>query len=161
MMKSTLRSFGIGIFLAGSIMTINNQFIHQGMATSSNNSLKSKDNTQKDTVIIKKSELASLKEEATNAKEQLAKIQTDYNSLKDDHTSQKKNVKSYTLVIKRGMGTTEVSKALKKGGIIQDDAKFELYMINKKKAKHIQIGDYKLTSNMKNAEILKVITNAK
>lgn len=161
MKKSTLRSFGIGVFLAGSIMAVNNHFIHQNVKVGSNISLTSKDNTQKGTVVVKKSELDSLKAEATHAKEQLAKIQTDYSNLKNGHTSQKKNVKSYTLVIKRGMGTTEVSKALKKGGIIKDDAEFERYMINKKKAKDIQIGDYKLTSDMKRTEILKVITNAK
>lgn len=160
MMKSSLRSFGIGVFLAGSIMAVNNHFIHQNVKVGSNISLASKDNAQKGTVSIKKSELDSLKTEATQAKEQLAKIQTDYNNLKNGHSSQKKNVKSYTLVITRGMGTTEVSKALKKGGIIKDDAEFELYMINKKKAKDIQIGEYKLTSDMKNDEILKAITDA-
>ncbi len=157
MIKSTLRSFGIGVFLAGSIMAITTQL----NLDDSNVPSKTSNGSSKDTVVIKKTELNALKEEATDAKEQLAKIQTDYNNLKADQTTKKDNIQSYTLVIKRGMGTSEVSKALKNGGIIKDDAEFERYIINHDQAKYIQIGDYKLTSEMTNKEILKVITKPK
>ncbi|MGG0658615.1 endolytic transglycosylase MltG [Rummeliibacillus pycnus] len=160
MMKSTLRSIGIGVFLAGSIMAINHQ-LDQKNTSKIITTLKSTDGDQKGTVVIKKSELAALKKDAADAKAQLAKIQTDYNSLKADQTSKKDTVKSYTLVIKRGMGTAEVSKALKDGGIVKNDAEFERYIINKNQVKNIQIGDYQLTSNMTNDEILKIITKAK
>ncbi len=157
MIKSTLRSFGIGAFLAGSIMAITTQL----NLDDSNVPSKTSNGSSKDTVVIKKTELNALKEEATDAKEQLAKIQTDYNNLKADQSTKKDNIQSYTLVIKRGMGTSEVSKALKNGGIIKDDAEFERYIINHDQAKYIQIGDYKLTSEMTNEEILKVITKPK
>ncbi|WP_397539291.1 hypothetical protein [Rummeliibacillus pycnus] len=160
MMKSSLRSFGIGIFFAGAILAINNHF-DQNTSASTKTTIKSTNSDQKGTVVIKKAELATLKAEAADAKAQLAKIQTDYNNLKTDQTTKKDSVKTYTLMIKRGMGTAEVSKALKTGGIVKDDAEFERYIINKNEAKDIQIGDYKLTSDMTHAEILKIITKAK
>ena len=156
MMKSTIRSFGIGLFLAGSIMTIQTHFFEEN----TQNSIKA----SKGSVVIKKEELDTLKEEAADAKEQLAKIQTDYQTLKKENTStskEKKEVTTYKLVIKKGMGTTEVSKALKDGGIIKDDGELERYIINKNKAKDIQIGDYQLSSDMSNKDIVKIITSAK
>ncbi|WP_102691353.1 MltG/YceG/YrrL family protein [Rummeliibacillus pycnus] len=160
MMKSIFRSIGIGMFLAGTILAVNNYF-NPDTSAKTITTFKSTSSSQKDTVIIKKKELTALKAEAADAKAQLAKIQTDYNQLKNDSSAKKDPVKSYTLAIKRGMGTAEVSKALKDGGIVQNDAEFERYIINKDQAKNIQIGDYKLTSDMTNAEILKVITTAK
>ncbi|MBO2534992.1 endolytic transglycosylase MltG [Rummeliibacillus suwonensis] len=163
MMKSTIRSLGIGFFLAGSIMAINNQF-NPEKTTASITSSKSSATDQKGTVVIKKAELNTLKEEAADAKEQLAKIQTDYQNLKKEQSSksnEKNKVTSYKLAIKKGMGTTEVSEALKEGGIIKNAAEFERYIINEDKAKYIQIGDYPLTSDMSNEEILKIITSGK
>lgn len=156
MMKSTIRSFGIGIFLAGSIMAINTHFSQE----KTDNSIKA----PKGSVVIKKEELDTLKKESSSAKQQLAKIQTDYQNLKKEQsakTTTKPKVKSYKLIIKKGMGTTEVSKALKDGGIIKNDGEFERYIINKNKAKDIQIGDYNLSSDMSSTEILKVITSGK
>lgn len=163
MMKSTLRSFGIGLFIAGSIMTVNN-YLTPEKAADSNAISKSSDAPQKGTVVIKEEELDALKDDAADAKEQLAKIQTDYQNLKKDQASKndvKNTVTSYKLVIKKGMGTTEVSKKLKNGGIIKNDAEFERYMINKNQAQQIQIGNYNLTSDMSKEEILKVITTGK
>ncbi|MGX9135265.1 hypothetical protein ACWV26_12965 [Rummeliibacillus sp. JY-2-4R] len=157
MIKSTLRSFGCGIFLAGSLMSLSTHFNSNDSNIPSKASLVN----SKDTVVIKKSELNALKEETTNVKAQLAKIQTNYNNLKADQTTKKNSVKSYTLVIKKGMGTSEVSKALKNGGIIKDDAEFERYIINRDQAKFIQIGDYKISSDMTNEEILTIITKPK
>ena len=160
MIKTTLRSLGVGIFLAGTILAINNYF-NPNTSAKTISTFKSTNSSQKNTVVIKKEELTALKEEADDAKAQLAKIQTDYNNLKNDPSPKKDHIKTYTLEIKRGMGTSEVSKALKDGGILQNDAEFERYIINKDQAKNIQIGDYKLTSDMTNAEILKIITTAK
>lgn len=156
MMKSTIRSFGIGIFLAGSIMAINTHFFQE----KADNSIKA----PKGSVVIKKEELDTLKKQSSAAKQQLAKIQTDYQNLKKEQSSNaktKSKVTSYKLIIKKGMGTTEVSKALKDGGIIKNDGEFERYIINKNKAKDIQIGDYNLSSDMSKVEILKVITSGK
>ncbi|MGE7921998.1 endolytic transglycosylase MltG [Viridibacillus arvi] len=157
MRKSSIRAFGIALFLAGAIFTFVDFITSDTEAA--------KINVPKGTVLIKKTELEAINVEAAEAKKQLAKIQTDYSALKNNtvavNTSAKKAVKSFTLVIKKGMGTSEVSSALEKAGIIKDAGDFELYVIKNDKASSLQIGTYDLNVKMTTAEIVKKITRSK
>jgi len=159
MRKSSIRAFGIALFLAGA------SFTFVDFITSDADIEAANINVPKGTVLIKKTELEAINAEAAEAKEQLAKIQTDYSALKNNtvsvNSSAKKTVKSYTLVIKKGMGTSEVSLALEKAGIIKDAGDFELYVIKNDKASSLQIGTYDLNIKMTTAEIVKKITRSK
>ncbi|MCM3316213.1 endolytic transglycosylase MltG [Rummeliibacillus stabekisii] len=154
MRKSTLRSFGLGLFIAGSAM-----FLYDEFTEKPSNDRIAASSSKGNIVKIQKDKLVSLQKEAAEAKEQLAKIQTDYNQLKNDSAAKK--IHSYTLVINRGMDSEDVSQAIKKGGIIKDERAFERFMADKDASKNIQIGDYKLTSDMSNQEILNIITRKK
>ncbi|MBK3493990.1 endolytic transglycosylase MltG [Viridibacillus sp. YIM B01967] len=159
MRKSSIRAFGIALFVAGA------SFTTADFLTQDDNTEAAKANLPKGSVIIKKNELETINVEAAEAKEQLAKIQTDYNALKNNtvttKTLAKKQVNSYTLVIKKGMGTSEVSETLEKAGMIKDAGDFELYIIKNDKASSLQIGSYDLTVNMTTAQIAKKITRSK
>lgn len=159
MRKSSIRAFGIAFFVAGASFAFAD-FITRDADTEAANI-----NVPKGTILIKKEELKSINKEAAEAKEQLAKIQTDYSALKNNtvavNASAKKSIKSYTLVIKKGMGTSEVSSALEKAGMIKDAGDFELYVINNNKASSLQIGSYDINIKMTTAEIVKKITRRK
>lgn len=59
------------------------------------------------------------------------------------------------------MGTSEVSEALEKAGMIKSASDFESYIINEGKASSIQLGKNKLNSEMSQKEILTAITTPK
>jgi TPP-dependent indolepyruvate ferredoxin oxidoreductase alpha subunit len=70
----------------------------------------------------------------------------------------KQEEKKATLVIAGGMSPGDVALMLKSQGIIDDESKFERYLIDQGFHTKVQIGTYELTNSMDYYQIAKVIT---
>ncbi|MBQ0140336.1 MAG: endolytic transglycosylase MltG [Kurthia sp.] len=151
--KVALRSFGIGLFVAGASLSL---FQMQNEAKS-NSTVKDTKTVSKDSVVMKKAEVKDLEE-------QIAQLQQKNKELQQ--ASKKKidsapEVKTFTLNVEAGMGTREVSKKLKNAGMIADANTFEAYIINAGKSSSIQLGKTELNASMSQKEILQAITKRK
>lgn len=73
-------------------------------------------------------------------------------------TEEVKQEKKTTLVIAGGMSPGDVALMLKSQGIIDDESKFERYLIQQGFHTKVQIGTYELTNSMDYYQIAKVIT---
>lgn len=146
--KSVIRTIGISIFVAGATMSL----------TQMKQEADGKTTPTKDEVVVKKSDIKQYQQQITKLQEENAVL-----AKKKDATPSKtkKEVKTYTLDIRSGMGTSEVSEALEKGGMIKSASDFESYIINEGKASSIQLGKNKLNSEMSQKEILTAITTPK
>lgn len=69
--------------------------------------------------------------------------------------------KKFTLVIAGGMSPWDVAVMLKSQGIIDDESKFERFLIDNGYHTKVQIGQYELTTGMDYTQIAKVITKNK
>jgi hypothetical protein len=69
-----------------------------------------------------------------------------------------KEEKKFTLVIAGGMTPGDVAIMLESQGIIDDETKFERFLIDKGYHTKVQIGQYELTGGMDYHQIAKVIT---
>ena len=70
----------------------------------------------------------------------------------------KEEVKKFTLIIASGMSPGDVAIMLKSQGIIDDESKFERFLIDKGYHTKVQIGQYELTSGLDYHQIAKIIT---
>lgn len=71
----------------------------------------------------------------------------------------KDDVKKYTLVVEENMVPSTISEKLAENKIIKDAADFNKYMEDNNYSPYLQIGEFKLTSDMSNKEIAQTITN--
>lgn len=83
---------------------------------------------------------------------------------KDDKDNKKKKkkknkAKTYTLVVEENMVISNVSQKLEENKIIKDAAKFNKFMEDNDYSPYLQIGEFKLKSDMTHEEIAKAITN--
>ena len=69
-----------------------------------------------------------------------------------------KEEKKFTLIIASGMSPGDVATMLESQGIIDDETKFERFLIDKGYHTKVQIGKYELTSGLDYHQIAKIIT---
>lgn len=72
--------------------------------------------------------------------------------------AQKEASAVYTLEIKPGMTSSDISKALQSAGIIKNAAEFNEYLQKRELAGHIQVGTYHVNKEMTFSELGKIIT---
>lgn len=77
----------------------------------------------------------------------------------DDSTDEEEEVREFVLKIEAGMHSRNIGEVLKKYGIVEDERDFERYVLELGVDRRIQIGEFKLTSNMTMDDIVKIITN--
>lgn len=105
--------------------------------------------------VIDNNEFAKLNEKKTAAKEDKTKAEAPAHKAKPEEV---KEEKKFTLVIAGGMTPGDVAVMLKSQGIIDDEDKFERFLIDKGYHMKVQIGRYDLTGGMDYDQIAKVIT---
>jgi len=105
--------------------------------------------------VMDSNEFARLNEKKTAAKEEKTKAEAPAEKAK---TEEVKEEKKFTLVIAGGMTPGDVAVMLKSQGIIDDEDKFERFLIDKGYHMKVQIGRYELTGGMDYDQIAKVIT---
>lgn len=154
MKSSSIRSFGIGLFLAGAIVQLQS-FTDKEEITS--------------THMIEKEAYEQSQAELKNVKQQLAQLQIDLENAQNqssnptlENPNQEEAVqngaKQSILIIQSGMTPSEIGEILERTGIIQNKLDFEDYIVTQKLAGKIQIGEYELDSSMTIKEITEKIT---
>lgn len=98
------------------------------------------------------------KEKAENKEKEEQKEEEKNNEKKEDKQPE---TSSYTLQIKPGMLTPEITELLEENKIIDDAAKFNRYLEEHEYSPKIQIGNFKLTSDMDYYQIAETITDYK
>ncbi|WP_423407406.1 hypothetical protein AABM38_16635 [Heyndrickxia sp. MSNUG] len=105
--------------------------------------------------VMDNDEVAKLNEKSAAAKTEKTKAEAPAEKAKPEEV---KEEKKFTLVIAGGMTPGDVAVMLKSQGIIDDEDKFERFLIDKGYHMKVQIGRYELTGGMDYDQIAKVIT---
>jgi hypothetical protein len=107
--------------------------------------------------VLSSDEFAKLNEKkAEVAKEEKPKEEAP--AEKAEEVKEEKEQKKFTLVIAGGMSPGDVAIMLKSQGIIDDEKKFERFLIDQGYHTKVQIGQYELTSGLDYHQIAKIIT---
>ena len=167
-MKKTLRGIGIGLFLAGAIFTIIQQFnepISQEKAS-----------TYKKEIKDLEQQLAEAKEQLTNLETSApitdtaeAKQGTSTNTEKQQEVEQVDNVEQSseenvvhgTILIYEGVTAYDIGKQAEDAGIIENGRELELYLSKPEYARSLQIGQFELHSDMTLEQMAKTLTGKK
>ena len=83
------------------------------------------------------------------------------NNIMEAYYIKNSDIKEFTFTIERGMYSEAVTKLLVQGGIITNEAEFNLFMENTGYEEKIQTGVYTVNSGMSYEEIAKIITKNK
>lgn len=151
MKRASIRSLGIGLFIAGAVFQI--QHLTQA------DKIISKHTINEDAYEKSQTELKLVKQ-------QLAQLQLDLENAQMEHiTPEKKDENANNLVIKSflvilpGMNSEQISDTLVRAGIIESNKELQDYMLSNNLTGLIQIGEYELNSTMTIEEIATIITN--
>ncbi|MEN1970523.1 hypothetical protein WMZ97_20935 [Lentibacillus sp. N15] len=82
----------------------------------------------------------------------------DQDKNKEQDKDKKKEEKTYTLTIKSGMASSEISDDLKANGIIDDAGKFSKFLKDNDYDQRVQLGKFKVKSSMNQQELAQKIT---
>lgn len=107
------------------------------------------------------------KEDKENKEDKEEKKETnkESNEKNNDEKKDKKNDKekqkkvTYTLKVKENMLPSTISEVLEENKIIDDALKFSKFLEDNDYSPYIQIGEFKLTSDMSMEEVAKTLTN--
>lgn len=164
MKRSSVRAFGIALFLAGALYTTIDQF-HINLASVG---IKTPEQVNNKTI-------ASLKQQLQTANKKIESLQSQTSSTKTSNseqpsTSEKQVTKkmtdeqkkideqTYTLVIYRNMSIYTICQKLEEAGIIDNALELEMYLAKDQYLGKLQIGEYSLNTSMSLEEIANTIT---
>ncbi|HAQ06615.1 MAG TPA: hypothetical protein DCR24_03470 [Bacillus bacterium] len=173
MNKRTAQSFALGILFsaiflwAGSSVIADNEPKQQVTVANAKQLLEKKgykvlNNSDFTKLSEKKAEVKEgTKEEAVKEepkKEGIEEKPQAEDIAEETDKSEAKEEKNFTLVIAEGVTPGDVAANLKNQGIIEEEKKFERYLIDQGFHTKIQIGEYQLNGTMDYYQIAKIIT---
>lgn len=164
MNKSSIRAFGIALFLVGALLAIAVRFdFNIGLPPKASTNTEHVEELQKKLEQANK-EIALLKEQAKQApKENNQKTDAPETKAEDNHkpADTPTNATTMTLQIYSGITPYIVAQKLEDGRIIENSVEMELLLANPKYSRSLQIGSYDVNSSMSLEEIAKLITGKK
>lgn len=162
MKKQSIRSFALGMLLTVSILGVYYYYIQEETVTddiSMNIDNAKKLVKEEGYMILSESEYNDLR---TKQKELVKESPPTDTSKKTESTEDVKELEEesykYTLKITRGMSISSISKLLEKHKIIENREKFECFLTKNGYQTDIQVGAFKLNSDMSLKKIAKIIT---
>ncbi|TQR19544.1 endolytic transglycosylase MltG [Psychrobacillus vulpis] len=156
MNKASIRSLGIGLFLAGAVFQLQHLFKTDEI-TSTNTTIEEAYEKSQSELKTVKQQLAQLQLDLENAqKVQASAEKVEQQPSKDDKTTN--DVTNFVLIVQSGMTSKDISYALESAEIILNKQDFEDYLITQNLAGRIQIGEYELDSSMTIKQIAQIIT---
>lgn len=165
MTKRGMRGFAAGLWLAAAVLAYFH-FTDQGTEKAeANPDHPTKAQVQQflqshNEIAVNKKEYNALKKASTKKKsDQKNKKDNQANDEKDEQNKEKKSTHKTKLKIKKGMTSQDVAEQLKKAKIIQDADKLQDYMGDHDLEEKVQLGSFKLSSDMKLKKIAKKITS--
>lgn len=162
MNASSIRAFGIALFLIGAMLSLAQRFdLNIGLATNPDPSDKEIVSLQKKLEVANK-EIALLKEQLpeneTAEPKSADERKNDSTSDGEEQTKESGDAKTMTLQIYSGITPYVVAQKLEEGDIISNSVEMELLLANPKYSRSLQIGSYEVNSSMSSGEIAKLIT---
>lgn len=158
MKRGSIRSLGIGLFIAGAVF----QILHTSQSEETTSSKAINDEAYKKSqseLKIVKQQLAQLQLDLENAKkERITEVDGQTDEKKAKESSTQKSTSNSTLIVKSGMNSRDISSALESTGIIQNKQDFEDYLDANNLTGLIQIGEFELNSSMTMKQIAEKIT---
>lgn len=163
-MKSSLRAFGIGLFVAGMCFTLSTQF---GFFSPDEKSVITKEEQEENTQLkaaeaSKPLPVAQVEEEALPTEPTTEKdAKSEEVPAQDNVTPTESDVKIATIFIYEGMSLYEIGRQVEGEGIVLNGREVELYLSRPEYSRSIQKGAFDLRSDMTIEEIAKVLTGKK
>ena len=167
-MKQILRGIGIGLFLAGALFTLIQQF---------NEPLSQKEaSTYEKQILDLEQQLAKaqkqpINNEAPTPPADTTKVEQDTTTKteKQQETAQVENTKQTseenvvhgTILVYEGVTLYDVGKQAEDMGIIKNGRELELYLSKPEYARSLQIGQFELHSTMTVEQMAKILTGKK
>ena len=155
-MNKTIRHIGIGLFLAGAALQIEENVEKDDITSTSAITEVAYDQAQQELTEVKK-QLAKLQLDLNNAQQEQANA-SEENVDAESTTETDPTVASMTLTIQIGMTSSEISAQLEDAGIILNRVDMDDYLSDQGLAGRIQVGSYKLNSSMSLKQIAETIT---
>jgi len=159
MNKSTIRAFGLAIFVVGALLALASRFdVNIGLPAKSSPNPKYVEELQ--------NKLNKADQEIAALKKQVKQVHTTEETSTTDSSEQPAKETSadgttMTLQIYSGITPYIVAQKLEDGGIIPNSVEMELLLANARYARSLQIGAYEVNSSMSLEEIAKLITGKK
>lgn len=154
MNKRTAQAFALGILFSALFMWAGSSVIADKKPEQKETVSEAKKQLEsKGYKVLKDQEYAKLNEKKAAVEEKAVK-----EAPKVEKVEEKKK---FTLVIAGGMSPWDVAVSLKSQGIIDDETKFERFLIDNGYHTKVQIGQYELTTGMDYTQVAKVITKNK
>ncbi|KPN96123.1 hypothetical protein [Lysinibacillus sp. ZYM-1] len=159
MNKSTIRAFGLAIFVVGALLALASRF-------DVNIGLPAKSSSNPQYVEELQNKLNKADQEIAALKKQVKQVHTTEETSTTDSSEQPAKETSadgttMTLQIYSGITPYIVAQKLEDGGIIPNSVEMELLLANARYARSLQIGAYEVNSSMSLEEIAKLITGKK
>jgi DNA-nicking Smr family endonuclease len=159
MNKRTAQAFALGLFFAAIFLWAGNSVIaekepEKKVAMSDAKKMLE----EKGYKVLSSAEFAELNEKKTEVvKEEKPKEEAPAEKA-EEAKEEVKEEKKFTLIIASGMSPGDVATMLESQGIIDDETKFERFLIDKGYHTKVQIGKYELKSGLDYHQIAKIIT---
>ena len=159
MNNSTIRAFGLAIFVVGALLALASRFdVNIGLPAKSSSNPKYVEELQ--------NKLNKADQEIAALKKQVKQVHTTEETSTTDSSEQPAKETSadgttMTLQIYSGITPYIVAQKLEDGGIIPNSVEMELLLANARYARSLQIGAYEVNSSMSLEEIAKLITGKK
>ncbi|MBC6314629.1 hypothetical protein [Listeria grandensis] len=158
-MKQSLRMLALGFLISAVLLLVFDTFF-------SSSAQAEKSAEPKTTTTAKSADNASYKKKYEDllaaqelAKSQAAEAQKAVAAKKKAEEEKAKQIKKFTLVIKKGDPSSKAGNELQIAGIIKSGAEFDKFLRANGYEKYVRDGSYALTSNMTADQIAKIITH--
>ncbi|CAI9388681.1 endolytic transglycosylase MltG [Niallia sp. Sow4_A1] len=161
MKKQSLRSFAIGMLLSASV--IGSYYFYMEKNTHQDeNFLNTNDATtylkKQGFIVLSNVEYEELNKSIEENKQEQAKSDTEANNKQEEAEKEAQETYSYTLKVKSGMSISTIAELLYKNKIVKDQEEFETYLIDNDYHTKIQVGSFRLTSEMSHKKIAVTLT---
>ncbi|MEC2076560.1 hypothetical protein [Metabacillus fastidiosus] len=166
MSKVGFQAFAAGMIVATSVMGAS-YFLENNQKSAEQSVQKEVTDAQVKNYLSKKGQLAISNEEYDDLKNQKEKLLIEQKNNQVNKTEQNKEQpkeqekKKYTLMIRKGMSTSDVSNLLQANGIIASSKDFNQFLIKGNYHTKVQLGDFEVVQGMNFQQITAVITKNK
>lgn len=170
-MKKLLQGFGIGLFLAGAVITLLSQFTDFEQSKDDNEVAQLKKQ-----LLAAEQEIATLNEAVaqasvpaeTDSKDRTKEVENSESASNEQNEEKQTNSKSTiqnntatvtgTILIYEGVSLYDIGKQAEDQGIVQNGRELELYLSKPEYARSIQKGQFDLNSDMSLNEMARILT---
>ncbi|MGG3889257.1 endolytic transglycosylase MltG [Metabacillus fastidiosus] len=166
MSKVGFQAFAAGMIVATSVMGAS-YFLENNQKSAEQSVQKEVTDAQVKNYLSKKGQLAISNEEYDDLKNQKEKLLIEQKNNQANKAEQNKEQpkeqekKKYTLMIRKGMSTSDVSNLLQANGIIASSKDFNQFLIKGNYHTKVQLGDFEVVQGMNFQQITAIITKNK